>query len=137
MTAKSERIGKCNIHPTFLRFIKRKIKIIINIHIIVPLSMINGRRNNTVPDSKDTCNRFNRSRSTKQMTRHRFRGTDVQFISMCTEYFFDSLRFGNITYRRRCTVYVDIINICGSYFRIFQRLLHHQLCSQSFRMRSR
>ena len=98
--------------------------------------MINRRRNNIVLNGQHCCHSLNGAGGTQQMTCHGLGRTDVQLVSCITEYLLDSLGLRDIAHVSRCAVYIDIVNILRLHACILQRILHDELGTQSFRMRS-
>src|SRR5215510_988271 len=91
MTAKSKSITECCTHNPFLRFQESKIQAIVQCRII--RKMIYGRRNNIIDNTHYACDCFYYAGGSKAMTRHRFRGADIQFESILSEHIHDCLYF--------------------------------------------
>src|SRR5690606_32885341 len=98
--------------------------------------MVNGWGYDLIPDCQDSEHGLQCSCTTQQMTCHRLGGTDIELVAVVTEYIQDRFRFRDISHRCGCTMHVNVVYLIKIHLSIFQRIMHHQLGTQSVGMGS-
>ena len=72
MTAKSKCIGQSYVHFAFLSFVERKVKVIVDVFVVITLFVVDSRRYDAILDRKNTCDGFYRTGGAQQVTSHGF-----------------------------------------------------------------
>ena len=54
MTAKSKCIGQSYVHFAFLSFVERKVKVIVDVFVVITLFVVDSRRYDAILDRKNT-----------------------------------------------------------------------------------
>ena len=98
--------------------------------------MVNCGRNNVVLNSQNCNHSFYCTSGTQQVTSHGLGRRNVQFEGSIAEDLLDGLSLRNITNVGRSTMYVDVVDVLRLHASILQGVLHHELCTQTLRMRS-
>ena len=89
------------------------------------MRIVDGRRQFLIAQSQHAYASFEPAGATKQVSRHRFRGTYRQFLDVLTEYALECESLDRIAQRRRGAMRVDVADLPGFDPGITQRRAHH------------
>ena len=98
MSAETERVAQSSTDGAFLSLVEGEVQVVVDVFIQVVIGMVDGRRHDVVLHSQAANQRFDTAGSTEQVTRHRLRRADVQFVSVFAEELSDGLHFRDVAH---------------------------------------
>ena len=131
MTAKAECVAHGSAHLTLLCLVEGEVEIVVDFLIVVTLLVVDGGGHDVVLHSQYGSHSLNGTGGTQQVTGHRLRRADVEFVGSLAEYLLDGFGLGDVAHVGRGTVNVDIVDVLGLEVGIGQGTLHHELGTQS------
>src|SRR5687768_8866000 len=107
VATKTKGIAQRHIYFPGLRLVEREVQFRVKAFVVG--KMVDGGRYHVVLNGHNRGYGFNGTGSSKQVARHGFGRTNVQFISVLAENGFNGFGFAYITERRGSAVHVNVI----------------------------
>ena len=129
MTAETESVRQSDVHSALLSLVEGEIQLIVNFRVEVIVGVIDSRRHDVARHRLHAEESLEGAGSTEQVSGHRLRRAYIQFISIIAPKFLDSLNFRQVAYGSPSAVSIDLVNVGRFESRIFQSVLHYELCT--------